>query len=135
MISTKKTIKTKNLFPLKHLQLLPLPERLLMILMNSPKLSQVSRKKTKDKPKKVQDEAEAFRCSHCYYASRNWEQFKQHMNVGHKLAPLFPCMIPFCWTYYQSKNGLKGHCRCLHSELLSCSLYYYALYPGTWSKR
>ena len=79
-------------------------------------------KKTKDKPKKVQDEAEAFRCSHCYYTSGNWEQFEQHMNVGHKLAPLFPCMIPSCWTYYQSKNGLKGHCRRLHSDVLSCSL-------------
>ena len=44
------------------------------------------------------------------------------MNVGHKLAPLFPCTIPSCWTYYQSKNGLKGHCRHLHSNLLSCSL-------------
>ena len=79
-------------------------------------------KKTKDKPKKVQDEGEAFRCSHCYYASRNWKQFERHMNVGHKLAPLFPCTIPSCWTYYQSKNGLKGHCRHLHSNLLSCSL-------------
>ena len=57
MILTK---KTKNLFPLKHHQLLPLPERLLMILMNGPILGQVSRKKTKDKPKKVQDKAEAF---------------------------------------------------------------------------
>ena len=70
----------------------------------------------------MQDEAEAFQCSHCYYARGNWEQFEQHMNVGHKLAPLFPCRIPSCWTYYQSKNGLKGHCRHLHSNLLSCSL-------------
>ena len=79
-------------------------------------------KKTKDKPKKVQDKAEAFQCSHCYYARGNWEQFEQHMNVGHKLASLFPCTIPSCWTYYQSKNGIKGHSRHLHSDLLSCSL-------------
>ena len=79
-------------------------------------------KKHKDKPKKVEDEAEAFRCTHCYYANRNWEQFEHQMNIAHKLSPLFLCIMPGCWTYYQSKNGLKGHCKCLHSKFLSCSL-------------
>ena len=60
MISTKKTIKTKNLFSLKHLELLPLPERLLMILMNSPILGQVSRKKLKINLRKCKTKLRLF---------------------------------------------------------------------------
>ena len=74
------------------------------------------------KVKKEEDEPNAFRCTHCYYTNRNWEQFENHMNIGHKVSPLFACTMPGCWTYYQSKNGLKGHCKCLHSKYLSCSL-------------
>ena len=33
---------------------------------------------------------------------------------------MFPCQISNCFKYYQSKNGLKNHCKTCHLDSLSC---------------
>ena len=43
------------------------------------------------------------------------------MKIVHSIATLFPCQISNCFKYYQSKNGLKNHCKTCHLDSLSCA--------------
>ena len=58
--------------------------------IKNPKYGPITQSTVKD--------TEAYKCSRCYYANTNWQQFEAHMK-SHDISPLFNCTIPNCWFF------------------------------------
>ena len=78
-------------------------------------------KKLLRKSKRKREEHSDYSCSICNFHSEKWFTFEDHAKIVHGIAALFSCQITNCFKYYQSKNGLKNHCKTCHLEDLSCT--------------
>ena len=59
-----------------------------------------------------------YLCSMCSFHCQQWFRFEDHVKIVPSIAALFPCQISNCFKYYQSKNGLKNHCKTCHLDSL-----------------
>ena len=75
----------------------------------------------KSRSKRKHEEHSDYSCSICNFHSEKWFTFEDHAKIVHGIAALFSCQIMNCFKYYQSKNGLKNHCKTCHLEDLSCT--------------
>ena len=114
-------MKKSNIFPWKVLEMGNKSDSESQPSISSSKDDDDPTPKKLRKSKRKREEPSEYSCSICNFHCEQWFRFEDHVKIVHSIAAFFPCQISNCFKYYQSKNGLKNHCKTCHLDSLSCA--------------